>query len=75
MVCPLLCLCKISLQVAFSFLGRVRGLRLKAPSQGGLQYVRVVLGVVRLSPKGDPVGPGCSTPKGASDRRPEQSTD
>ena len=36
---------------------------MKAPSQGGLQYVMYVVGAVRLCPKGDPKGLGCSTPK------------
>ena len=36
---------------------------MKAPSQGGLQYVMYDVGAVRLCPKGDPKGLGCSTPK------------
>ena len=38
---------------------------MKAPSQGGLQYVMYNVGAVRLCPKGDPKGLGCSTPKGS----------
>ena len=41
------------------------GHRMKAPSQGGLQYVMYNVGAVRLCPKGDPKGLGCSTPKGS----------
>ena len=41
----------------------VEGRRMKAPSQGGLQYVMYNVGAVRLCPKGDPKGLGCSTPK------------